>query len=86
MALKGNLSTGKQKYPGTAQLQESAGGQRRAEHGPDKGQAFLLTQTTPCTASLNSVQTFLLRRELHPSPQEGGKKEEATLKLYFGTW
>lgn len=86
MVLEGNLSTGNQSYPGTAQLQEPGliGEGHRRDHGPGKGQAFLLTEAAIhiATSNLTLIQTFLVGGDLNPTRQEGGSKR----KLHLGVW
>lgn len=90
--LEGKLSTGNQSYPGTAQLQEPGWGfvgeRHRLDHGPEKGQAFLLTEAAfhVATSSLTLIQTFLQGGVLHPRPQEVGSKRKLCSSFGLGAW
>lgn len=57
------------------------------DHGPGKGQAFLLTEAAIhiATSNLTLIRTFLAGGDLNPSPQEGGSKRKLRLGVWEGT-
>lgn len=59
---------------------------RGQDHGPGKGQAFLLTEASLCVATSSStlIQTFPAGRGSPSRPPGRGKQEETVLKLCVG--